>query len=236
MVRTIQDVRRDNLLKLLEKYRSIADFNEAIGKARINPTISMIKNESGIDNGRPRRMGKQLAQEIEEKLNLPAGWMDEEHDEPVHQKSAHSTLKNSAPYIGGTPKLIPIPTIVLQGGEGKMEEIAVFLDPELFERNFPGREISEFRAAIVLDNSMSPKFNPDDRVLIDAAVTSFSTAGVYCLDTPAGKVLRYVHRRLDGKHIVKALNETDEMVMESVETITFIGKVRMRWGAEVLPP
>lgn len=225
---TSYDIRRDNLIKLLERFRSIAEFNETMGRPRNNPTFTMIKNGQ-LNRGKPRAMGDKLARDIEFRLNLPAGWMDVPHTEEKEKTEA-----TGVPYIEGTPLIIPIPTIVLQGGEGKMEDIAVCLDPGLFDRNFPGRKRSDFHAAIVLDNSMSPKLNPDDRVLIDTATTDFTTAGIYCLDTPAGKVLRNVRCRLDGKHIISADGDPEMVEMESVPEIKIVGRVCMKWTATML--
>lgn len=224
---TSYEIRRNNLRKLLERFRSVAEFNETMGRSRKNPGFTMIKNGQ-LNRGKPREMGDKLAREIELRLNLPAGWMDTPHTEE------DKTEATGVPYIEGTPLIIPIPTIVLQGGEGKMEDIAVFLDPGLFVRNFPGRKRSDFHAAIVLDNSMSPKLNPDDRVLIDTATTDFTTAGIYCLDTPAGKVLRNVRCRLDGVHIISADGDPETVELESVQGIKIIGRVCMKWTATML--
>ena len=225
---TINEIRRTNLINLLEGFRSVAEFNETMGRSRSDPTFTMIKNQQ-LNRGKPRELGSKLAREIELRMNLADGWMDTPHTE---EESAPP--KNGVPYIEGTPTLIPIPVFVLQGGEGKMEDIAVFLDPGLFDRNFPGREISEFHAAIVLDNSMSPKLNPDDRVLIDTATTDFTTAGIYCLETPAGKVLRNIRCRLDGIHVVSADGDPETVELESAPDIQILGRVCMKWCATML--
>ncbi|WP_157826901.1 hypothetical protein [Macromonas nakdongensis] len=55
----------------------MSDLNEALGWARADPKLTQIKN----NNKRPGRdatyqMGDAMAREIEEKLGLERGWMD----------------------------------------------------------------------------------------------------------------------------------------------------------------
>lgn len=230
-MKTITEIRRENLIEILKDFRTIAEFNETMGRKRTDPSFGMIKNQQVNPNrGKPRIMGDKLAREIELRLNLPDGWMDS-----THYTNEEDAYKSGVPYIEGTPKVIPIPTIVLQGGEGKMDNVVVYLDPELFEKYFQGRKRGDFHAAIVLDNSMSPKLNPNDRVLIDTAITEFTTAGIYCLETPAGKVLRDIHSRLDGVLIIKASGLNEEVEFSSVPGIKIVGKVRLKWTTELLP-
>ena len=74
---TIDETRRQRLTMLLEKHGSIAALNDAIGLARTDATLSQIKNRSPHHKtGKPRAMGDDLARKIEERLTLPAGWMD----------------------------------------------------------------------------------------------------------------------------------------------------------------
>ncbi len=76
-MQTSAEIRRSRLGQLVDKYGSIADLNQAIGWARTDPKLSQIKN----NNKRPGRdasyqMGDAMAREIEERLGLERGWMD----------------------------------------------------------------------------------------------------------------------------------------------------------------
>lgn len=76
-MQTSSEIRRSRLNQLVEKYGSIADLNQAIGWARTDPKLSQIKN----NNKRPGRdasyqMGDAMAREIEERLGLERGWLD----------------------------------------------------------------------------------------------------------------------------------------------------------------
>lgn len=219
-MRTLADVRRENLIELLKKYPSIADFNVAIGRERYSPMITQIKNESGKTNGRPRRMGTALAREIEQRLALPDGWMDDDHSQSV------------AYLEGEALPVFPMRTIALSGADPMTKE-TVYLDDDLFARYFPGHTRADFIAAIVHENSMAPTVTPGDRVLIKPS-DSFTTDGVYCVETSAGKLLRRIVFRLDGSHAVSADSRpSDVATLESLH-LKLIGRVCMIWHANVI--
>jgi hypothetical protein len=78
-VKTISEIRRDNLLKFIEKQGrgSVANLNVKIGLARTDATLTQIKNQNpNSGTGKPRGMGDPLARRIERALDLPAGYMD----------------------------------------------------------------------------------------------------------------------------------------------------------------
>ena len=219
-MKTIADVRRENLLELLKSYPSIADFNVAIGRDRYSPTITQIKNKSGKNTGRPRRMGKLLAREIEAKLALPDGWMDEDHSAEV------------AYLEGEALPVFPMKTIALSGADPMLKE-KVLLDDDLFERAFPAHKRSDFLAAIVHETAMVPTIAPGDRVLIRPS-TEFSTDGIYCIETGAGKLLRRIVFRLDGTHAVSADSRPQEVASLEDLKLSIVGRVCMVWHASIV--
>jgi phage repressor protein C with HTH and peptisase S24 domain len=76
-MQTIEEIRHGWLLKLIDKHGTVAALNEALGRDRTDATLTQIKNRapnSGSDN--PRNMGSALAREIEEKLGMDRGVMD----------------------------------------------------------------------------------------------------------------------------------------------------------------
>lgn len=75
-MKTIGEIRRDNLEILLLQFRSLADLNEKLELARTDSTLSQIRNRSTSSRGKPRAMGEPLARKIEVALKLEPGWMD----------------------------------------------------------------------------------------------------------------------------------------------------------------
>ena len=211
----IEDVRARNLSTLIQQ-STLADVSR-----RAKRNASQL---SQMSRGK-RTFGERVARGIEEAMHLPPGWFDQPHDKTEGQAEEQPTVK-------GVPYLSAFPTIVLQGGETTMNDVIVYFDGDTFRRNFPDQTIEDFSAAIVLDTSMSPALNPMDRVLIDTSKPRFTTSGIYCLDTPAGKILRRMTSTLDGKHMVSADSAPEEkQLLEEYKGVSIIGRVQMVWNA-----
>ena len=73
-MKIITEIRRENLLRLVDQCGSLAAISEAIGKKRTDPTLRQIKIRACSPKGTVRNMGHFLARLIEEKLNIPSGW------------------------------------------------------------------------------------------------------------------------------------------------------------------
>lgn len=227
MAATIAQIRRENLLELIAKYETIANFNEALGRKRNDPCFSLIKNRQ-VNRGKPRDMGSKLAREIESRLNLPEGWMDQPHtNDPTEEEGLQ--------YLTPTARLFPVRTIALQGGGLAMAKITVFFDNEVFRSNFPDRDKTDFAAAVVADSSMNPVLCKNDRLLIDTQPAEFTVDGIYLLDTPAGPLLRQVNRRIDGTLVVFSLQDpSDKVELVSDLGIKILGRAAYVWHGSKL--
>ncbi len=76
---TIDQIRRKRLVMLAEKYGGVASLSHRLGYARTETTrLSRILNANlrHERGGKPYLMGSAMAREIEEKLGLEEGWMD----------------------------------------------------------------------------------------------------------------------------------------------------------------
>ena len=72
---TIRDIRHANLLLLIEQAGSTQALADQLEKS--HSQISQLRNQSvHSGTGKPRTVGDDLAREIEQKLRLPKGWMD----------------------------------------------------------------------------------------------------------------------------------------------------------------
>jgi hypothetical protein len=76
-MQTIEEIRREWLLELIRRHRTLANLNIALGRVKTDATLSQIKNQA-VDSksGNPRNMGSPLAREIEGKLGLELGTLD----------------------------------------------------------------------------------------------------------------------------------------------------------------
>lgn len=76
-MQTIAEIRRARLEQLIEQHGSIANLNVSLGWPRTDPKLAQIRNANtrpGRD--KPYQMGDAMARELEEKLQLERGWMD----------------------------------------------------------------------------------------------------------------------------------------------------------------
>ncbi len=85
-MKTVSQIRRDNLLLLLERHGSLANLNEKLELARTDATLSQIKNQSTTSRGNPKMMGDTMARRIEAALGLEEGWMDNGQTPPTYRQ------------------------------------------------------------------------------------------------------------------------------------------------------
>lgn len=80
-MKTIAEIRRNRLEQLIAQHGSIANLNIALSWPRTDPKLAQIRNANtrpGRD--KPYQMGDAMARDIEEKLGLEHGWMDNTPD------------------------------------------------------------------------------------------------------------------------------------------------------------
>lgn len=221
----IEDVRVERLRALI-KESSLAEVSRRAQRAPAQL--------SGMAN-KKRPFGERAARSLEDNMGLPMGWFDRPNDKPDDQAEDQPLTKGVSYLSAEAADLFPVSTIVLQGGESTMNDVTVYLDGDVFRRYFPSQSREDFRAAIVTDTSMCPTLNPTDRVLIDVSKPRFTTTGIYCLDTPAGKILRKLSCNLDGTHSVCADSAPDErQLLENFKDVSIVGRVEMVWHAQKL--
>jgi len=76
-MQTVEEIRREWLIELIRRHKTIANLNLVLGRSKTDATLSQIKNQA-VDSksGNPRNMGSPLAREIESKLGLEPGSLD----------------------------------------------------------------------------------------------------------------------------------------------------------------
>lgn len=90
-MRTVEEIRRANLQALVDQHSGMANLCEKLGYAR-NETATLTRilnaNVRHDRGGKPYNMGSPMAREMEEKLLLEVGWMDNVHSHTQAQGSA----------------------------------------------------------------------------------------------------------------------------------------------------
>ena len=76
-MQTVEEIRREWLIELIRRHKTLANLNIALGRTKTDATLSQIKNQAlDSKSGNPRNMGSPLAREIENKLGLETGTLD----------------------------------------------------------------------------------------------------------------------------------------------------------------
>lgn len=176
------EIRRDNLLILINKEGSKAALNAKLGRVRTDATISQYINRSpDSKTGKPKMMGGAFARQIEDKLGLSDGWMDAPHEEGTLELSA-------AEPPGDKTEEVLIPQYETGGAMGTglllRDQPGVIqswrVSPEWIQKNVH-HITSPGNLAIVtgFGDSMRPLYNPGDPLLVDRGVTRVEFDGIY---------------------------------------------------------
>src|SRR5689334_3650241 len=76
-MQTVEEIRLEWLNILIERHGTIASLNAALGRTRTDATLSQLKNQApDSKSGTPKNMGSPLAREIEDRLGLERGTLD----------------------------------------------------------------------------------------------------------------------------------------------------------------
>jgi hypothetical protein len=96
-MKTVEEIRYENLIALLENGLTIADMAAecSVSAAYLSQIKTKAPNSRTM---KQRHMGKKMAREIERGLGLEHGWMDKDHAESdIPKLSLKSAKSNSAP-------------------------------------------------------------------------------------------------------------------------------------------
>ena len=150
-------------------YGSIAKLNLVLGRGRKDGTLSQIKNRAiNSASGAKRNMGNVLAREIEKKLNLELGWMDEEHPEKLAIKEINNKVfkQNKAVLI---PLLDEIP---VDSDISNLDDSikGVNMSDLMIEQYFPGVPKRYLRTFAVPDNSGMPTIAKGNFVILNTSI------------------------------------------------------------------
>lgn len=165
-MKTSSEIRFDNLLQLLEKYKSVSELNIAIGRKRDDSTLRQIKNGTVFSNGYTRLMGDAIAREIEKGLGLERGWMDHSHEADAEQGLDQVSL--------------PVePADEMMQAEASQETSRVTLSRRWLKAR--GVKPDGLRALRVAGDWMAPAIEPGAVAIIEPAEPRPGKAGVYAV-------------------------------------------------------
>lgn len=105
-MKTIDDIRTENLKTLVQQCGGTTKFSEKTGKSASQVSQWLNRSLNSI-TGRPRVISTASCRAVEESLELQPGWMDTEHDmAPVLQVEEKAAPYNAGPLHGA--ELVPL--------------------------------------------------------------------------------------------------------------------------------
>lgn len=199
--------RRDNILMLVRtKFQgNRAAFARA---SQIHPNhINLVLTTNDLHR---RNVGEELARRIETNLNLPNLWLDSVHGDGAAEAS---TTITAAPVDAGMSHVLR--TSAITG----LSVNASWTGPLAAETT----AIENLFLSSIATTDMAPALSPGDTVIIDGAVKTFVTQGVYIVVVNDDVMLRRIRKTITGGFIVAA-GETEERV-DTLADIKVLGRI-----------
>jgi phage repressor protein C with HTH and peptisase S24 domain len=214
-MKTIDEIRRENLLLAIARYGSITALAEA---AKVSPPyLSQIKNKTPESKtGKPKGMGNDVARRIEKALEEPEGWIDVEHTDDSasayhnskvadlgkkrhskrliaeHGLDAGRNLLETEELSQPTEEefaIVPQLDIAAACGNGRFEDHVVVKGGLAFKKSFLREQgVPEHAARVITaeGGSMSPKIQDGRVVLINMAEHTPVDGRIYAVCLPDG--------------------------------------------------
>lgn len=189
-MKTSTEIRRENLNLLIERYGSIANLNDQLGRNRKDATLSQIRKGSvHSGTGRPRVMGDTMAREIEAKLSLGYGWMDADHANeafPEEDDLIYLRRLNVEACCGSRG---------VQNYEDEAYVDLMGVSRVWFKENISRIRENGYDIITATGDSMEPTLRNGDLVVIDRMDTAITKReGVFCLLIDNDLYLKRVQR------------------------------------------
>ncbi|MYM25756.1 S24 family peptidase [Duganella sp. FT135W] len=201
-MKTNDEIRRQNLLGAIERYRTAAKLAEAVGTSAAY--LSQIKNQTPESKtGKPKTMGDDLARRIEQALGEAHGWMDAEHEQ-LDLATVTSIFPDAVPVVAIDSDAdyyyqIPLVKLRLQAG---MQGVRT--EPEYqsggkksVPRDWADREglnPSRLVAIQVKGESMEPTLYEGDTIVINLADTKLVDNAIYAINYEGEAVVKRISR------------------------------------------
>lgn len=250
------EVRRKNLILLVELYGSMPKLNLALGRKRNDTALSQIKNEAFNKTKKtPRRMGNAIAREIEYALNLKRGWMDEEHPDafprpveklinalpPPSQDDSEQTNNSPKDFKEDQKEKEAISNIPLYELDSERDpgvksipiSVGEIIMPNAFLTLVPNLEHkSEIQAFYMKDNSLNKTIPYGSIVLVDTSVKKFTKDGIYLVKVKGNTIVRkIVLAATGGFFVLNDLNPPEKV--ETLEEISIFGLCVGGWEPRI---
>lgn len=189
-MRSVNDVRKENLIVLRERFKTLANLNLAIGKKKTDSTLSQIINGAkDTRSGNVKNLGDRLAREMETKLSLGYGWMDADHSNeafPEDDDLIYLRRLNVSACCGASG---------VQNYEDEAYVDLMGVSRVWFKENISQIRENGYEIITAAGDSMEPTLKNGDLVVIDRFDTEITKRdGVFCVLIDNDLYLKRVQR------------------------------------------
>ena len=189
-MRSVNDVRKENLIVLRERFKTLANLNLAIGKKKTDSTLSQIINGAkDTRSGNVKNLGDRLAREMETKLSLGYGWMDADHSGeafPEEDDLIYLRRLNVSACCGASG---------VQNYEDEAYVDLMGVSRVWFKENISQIRENGYEIITAAGDSMEPTLKNGDLVVIDRFDTEITKRdGVFCVLIDNDLYLKRVQR------------------------------------------
>ncbi len=168
-MKSIDDIRRENLQALERQFGSLKNLADAL--ERSESQVSQWKNGAiNSATGKPRGMRTETARFIEEKSGVRPGWLDTDHsNEALSDKDRKRQFDSNVKMVPVGVRSYPVISLIQAG---LLKEISDPYAPgDGFDIEYGDDDASSWAVFLQIEgDSMLPDFRPGDRVRIDPDV------------------------------------------------------------------
>ncbi|MDX7989173.1 helix-turn-helix transcriptional regulator [Xenorhabdus sp. 12] len=183
-----KDIRRNNLRALMDTH-----IRQGITKAVFSEMIGMPPSQLSqlTSDNAVRNIGDTIARRVEEKLELPTGWLDvpqpTDNRDNSHKESNNKNyhLQNISHKVTDLPYRIEQLDVEFSCGGGRLNSDypdivrSIEIDPEYAKRMFGSRKSTSLKLTTAVGDSMLGTINPGELVVLDITVNQFMSDGIY---------------------------------------------------------
>jgi hypothetical protein len=197
-------IRKANLMELvLQKFQGNKSALARAAEVHHNH-INLLLSNNPVHS---RNMGEDLARRVEQRLGLPALWLDNDHS---NDQTATAVI-GSLPIGEGLNRVLrtsPIQSITVATSWAAAQ--------------LPDTTPQLFLSCIASDEA-APHLQAGDIVIIDAGVKAFTVDGVYLLISGDEAYLRHIRKKLTGGYVLEGAGATDQI--DTIKPFNISGRV-----------
>lgn len=255
MTMDILEIRKQNLKLLLKGYKTNKAFADAVDIAPAR--ISQVLTGQANSRGKPVSVGPIYARKIEEKLNLPHGWMDTLQLDNATieateggattvtvrpQGQSLSTDRPPRPRKIADEIHIPMFDVAFSMGNGSFQPdhddiiSAVTVTNDWVNSNLPNiTSAHNLRIGSGRGDSMLGTYSHGDMLFIDSGVHDVPFDGVYAFMLNEQLYIKRLQKRPDGAYnMISDNKQYDAFIISSKDNFHVFGRVVWAWNGRKL--